>query len=576
MVKAPNSLAVIFSGLAALFGVWFWLQVSINEEAAWARFVILSESGATARALGHGNQTIALRQQQGVDEEQLAPLKYKVAKAEEKAGSPRRAIDLYRDVLMSEWKTTLSERELDGVKLSLARLELGEGNVQGAVPLLAEFLDKAGDEAAGYEKPSPDHPPSPHLAALVSAIDALSESLPIFPDKDILIGSQDEQLARTGDMVKLGGFYAKVEGGEHAAAGLLAAAHETRLALLGAADADTIHTILLLGPVYERLGHLQQAEKLYLEAVHAQEQAKGSNSPELSLYLRLLANVYLAQGRYTEAEALNVHIRRIFRDSYGGRRYLANQGRDRRMDVNRPVSIEFPLEKDYKASDLVAAGDYEIPLSKAKDSEEMSIRLGLEVSAEGQTMPKKLEQLIDLCAQQSGEHLSLRSGYRSFKTQSWLYENIDHRGKVTRPGTSEHQLGLAVDIDVDYRLMRNSDRAYQCFENHAWEYGFILSYPKGNNYLDGPDTYEPWHWRYVGLQTALLYREAGPLNKPQEFLAALPCYEERAQAGLWTTAGDEDICLSRQQKLTDSDIVLSPTPKWGDQDPVATSNGGGR
>jgi hypothetical protein len=87
--------------------------------------------------------------------------------------------------------------------------------------------------------------------------------------------------------------------------------------------------------------------------------------------------------------------------------------------------------------------------------------------------------------------------------------------------------------------MRHSDKTYQCFEENAFRFGFILSYPPGNNYLPGKDTYEPWHWRYVGIRTAQIYREAGPINKPQEFLAALPCYEERA---LSATAG-EDICL---------------------------------
>ena len=46
--------------------------------------------------------------------------------------------------------------------------------------------------------------------------------------------------------------------------------------------------------------------------------------------------------------------------------------------------------------------------------------------------------------------------------------------------------------------MRQSDRAFQCFEENAFRYGFILSYPPGNDYLPGAETYEPWHWRYEG------------------------------------------------------------------------------
>ena len=124
---------------------------------------------------------------------------------------------------------------------------------------------------------------------------------------------------------------------------------------------------------------------------------------------------------------------------------------------------------------------------------------------------------------------------------------------------SEHQLGLAVDIDVSSRFMRESDKSYQCFEENAFRYGFILSYPQGNNYLPSENSYEPWHWRYVGISTAQLYREAGPLNKPQEFLAALPCYQARAAAGGFSASGEADICLEEQKVASVSNDVVNDT-----------------
>lgn len=159
-------------------------------------------------------------------------------------------------------------------------------------------------------------------------------------------------------------------------------------------------------------------------------------------------------------------------------------------------------------------------------------------------MPARLAQLVSLCRAESGERVTLRSGYRSYQTQSDLFARIGYKGTVTPPGMSEHQLGLAVDIDVDSRLMRRSDATYQCFDENAFRFGFILSYPPGNDYLPGADSYEPWHWRYVGISTAQLYREAGPDQKPQEFLAALPCYQERAASGAFTPAGEADVCLA--------------------------------
>ena len=182
----------------------------------------------------------------------------------------------------------------------------------------------------------------------------------------------------------------------------------------------------------------------------------------------------------------------------------------------------------------------------------MKLRLAADIGADAReaNLPARLAQLISLCRSESGESVSLRSGYRSFFTQSILYENNGDRGTVTPPGVSEHQTGLAADINVDGRFMRQSDRAYQCFEENAFRFGFILSYPPGNDYLPGDDSFEPWHWRYVGVQTAQLYREAGPLNKPQEFLSALPCYQERAAAGEFPTAGEPDICLEASRVKT--------------------------
>ncbi|MEM9989265.1 MAG: M15 family metallopeptidase, partial [Pseudomonadota bacterium] len=220
-----------------------------------------------------------------------------------------------------------------------------------------------------------------------------------------------------------------------------------------------------------------------------------------------------------------------------------NKNRDRRSDMNRPVSADFPLPPSYTPENLVFANVKGIEVSKSPDIEEMMIR-SLTVSGEGNdvTMASLLRELLQSC-QTNKERLSLRSGYRSYATQKALYDRLGHRGKIAKAGTSEHQLGLAVDIDVNGRFMRSTDRSYKCFKEQAWQYGFILTYPRGNTYLEAEDSFEPWHWRFVGPQTALLYREIGPVGYPQEFLAALPCYEERALSGLYISAEEHDICI---------------------------------
>ncbi|MCI5044067.1 MAG: D-alanyl-D-alanine carboxypeptidase family protein, partial [Aquisalinus sp.] len=452
--------------------------------------------------------------------------------------------DLYRDVLASRLATRLELAERRNIKKHVADLELGLGQSVNAAGIYAEFLDIAGDEAARQKPRFPGSMEASYVLLVQAAMDSFAEALPPVHDEDITSGSESEKLQAATDLAKLGGYYAAQDGGNYAAAGLLSAAYRTRLTLLGPAHPDTLHTALLLGPIYQDIQRHKEAEELYLSAFHAQERARGSNNPDLSLYIRLLADVYKKQGRFTEAEALNTHIQRLFKDAFGARRYVTNKLRDRRMDINRPVSAAFPLSDEYIPDDLVKAEGFDVPLSKNSDLAEMSVRMATELDEDNDVgLPVALAALIKACQTSDNEMLTLRSGYRSFSTQKDLYGRIGYRGTVTQPGMSEHQLGLAVDIDVNRRLMRQTDRAYQCFEENAWRHGFILSYPPGNNYLPGEDTYEPWHWRYVGKRTALLYREAGPINKPQEFLAALPCYEERAMAGIWSIAEEQDVCL---------------------------------
>ncbi len=71
---------------------------------------------------------------------------------------------------------------------------------------------------------------------------------------------------------------------------------------------------------------------------------------------------------------------------------------------------------------------------------------------------------------------------------------------VAIPGTSEHQLGLAVDINAD-KLKIPNDEVYDWPANNAYDYGFILRYPSDKMDITGT-IYEPWHYRYVGKDVA--------------------------------------------------------------------------
>lgn len=107
------------------------------------------------------------------------------------------------------------------------------------------------------------------------------------------------------------------------------------------------------------------------------------------------------------------------------------------------------------------------------------------------------------------ENISLRivSGFRSYKTQSELYKGYcNERGKETadtfsaRPGHSEHQTGLAMDINSVYDSFADTKEAKWLAENCP-RYGFIIRYPKGKESITGYK-YESWHIRYVGKELA--------------------------------------------------------------------------
>lgn len=556
-LRPPPVLACAFLTLAALYAAGFLVAVWTNADAAESRFEALRAGGYPGFAEGYGRRVLDLRRKAGLSEEALAPFKAEVAATAFASRRYDRSAALYEEALSSDWAKGLTKIDRATLEDRLARSRIIERDIARAVSIYSEFLELAGDAASRGEHGA-DHAVESFYADLIASSGTLfTEALKPTGNPEYFTGAREAKLAAASDMTKVGAFFAMNEEGLYAAAGLLSSAFTLRNDILGGDHRDTVQIALLLGPVYQRMGRLDDAERLYLDAFHAQEKARGANSPELSLYIKLLAGVYEAQGRATEAQALNEHMRALFRDAFGAQRYAANRVRDRKLDIDRPVSQQFPLGAAYAPTDLVRAAAFSIPLSKNADVEEMSLRLAADIEEDSseENLPVRLAQLISLCRSESGERISLRSGYRSFATQKELFARIGAKGTVTPPGVSEHQTGLAADIDVDGRLMRQSDKTFQCFEENAFRFGFFLSYPPGNNYLPGEDTYEPWHWRYVGIRTAQLYRETGPMNKPQEFLAALPCYEERAISA----AAGEDICLD-EAKIVAASAVETPPP----------------
>jgi len=122
-----------------------------------------------------------------------------------------------------------------------------------------------------------------------------------------------------------------------------------------------------------------------------------------------------------------------------------------------------------------------------------------------------LERLL-VSATSSGIDLRVNSAYRSYGTQAKIKTGFNFTyGEGTAntfsadQGYSEHQLGTTVDFSVpnsggDFKF--GETKAFAWLMNNAYKYGFILSYPEGNGYYQ----YEPWHWRFVGVELATKMR----------------------------------------------------------------------
>lgn len=106
-------------------------------------------------------------------------------------------------------------------------------------------------------------------------------------------------------------------------------------------------------------------------------------------------------------------------------------------------------------------------------------------------------------AKEEGLTLKIISAYRSNSFQANLYEKYKDRNGQTaadrfsaRPGHSEHETGLAVDINDVSSAFENTAE-FKWLQNNAHKYGFILRYPKNSEHITGY-MYESWHYRYVG------------------------------------------------------------------------------
>ena len=149
--------------------------------------------------------------------------------------------------------------------------------------------------------------------------------------------------------------------------------------------------------------------------------------------------------------------------------------------------------------------DYEVQLTELSNGKKVDSRIYPE-----------LQEMFN-AARAQGYGLFVREGYRTQEEQQQLMnekiEAYENEGKskseakklaeqwVAIPGTSEHQLGIAVDIINADTTKSSRDDVYNWLEENAHTYGFIKRYPSNKTDITGVIN-EPWHYRYVGKEAA--------------------------------------------------------------------------
>ena len=167
-----------------------------------------------------------------------------------------------------------------------------------------------------------------------------------------------------------------------------------------------------------------------------------------------------------------------------------------------PVSEEWNLMVVNRWNEIPE--DYSVTLTELPNGQKIDSRIYPD-----------LQEMLD-AAREEGLYLIVVEGYRTAEEQQKIFDDkiqdfisegysnttaqILAEEWVAVPGTSEHQLGVAVDINAD-KSKSSTEDVYMWLAENAHSYGFILRYPREKESITGT-TYEPWHYRYVGKEVA--------------------------------------------------------------------------
>ena len=204
---------------------------------------------------------------------------------------------------------------------------------------------------------------------------------------------------------------------------------------------------------------------------------------------------------------------------------VSESGQEESSEPEVPPEPEIPTPEDRSVLILVNPWNY-IPEGYVPELEKVQGKYNMDIKA-----AESARNLV-AAAKEAGFNMQLCSAYRTVEKSAQLYKNkvneyigygyseadakVEAARWVAPPGTSEHHTGLAMDlVSSDYwGYYSDLEHDYEKFDSFKWmyehcaEFGFILRYPKDKQDITGI-TYEPWHYRYVGVEAATYIMENG-------------------------------------------------------------------
>ena len=206
-------------------------------------------------------------------------------------------------------------------------------------------------------------------------------------------------------------------------------------------------------------------------------------------------------------------------------------------DVNEP-EVEEPLEKPLLANKQHPLGENYAPEKLSAIPADLTL-YGKEIGMESEAAEAAV-QLLRALHKAGYTDIMITSGYRTYAYQQSLFNTYLSQEQAkhpdwsrerceqevltysARPGTSEHQTGLCMDLISTQNVVLDEsfadNPAYVYLQENAHRFGFILRYPEGKETVTGY-TYEPWHYRYVGVAVAEKMHAEDSSMTLEEYLA---------------------------------------------------------